>query len=108
MSDAPEQKEQQAPEFTPEQFKALTEELERYKAKHSETEKHRKEAERKAKELEEARAAAEQEALKKSGEFQKLWETEAEKAARIQRELDEERDNWRKERQAVQQKEITA
>lgn len=109
MSDAPEQQqEQQAPEFTPEQFKALTEELERYKAKHSETEKHRKEAERKAKELEEARAAAEQEALKKSGEFQKLWETEAEKAARIQRELDEERDNWRKERQAVQQKEITA
>ncbi len=108
MSDAPEQQEQQAPEFTPEQFKALTEELERYKAKHSETEKHRKEAERRAKELEEAQAKAEQEALKKSGEFQKLWETEAEKAARIQNELDTERDNWRKERQAVQQKEIGA
>ena len=108
MSDAPKQQEQQAPEFTPEQFKALTEELERYKAKHSETEKHRKEAELKAKELEGARAAAEQEALKKSGEFQKLWETEAEKAARIQRELEEERDSRRKERQAVQQKEISA
>ena len=109
MSEAQEQQqEQQAPEFTPEQFKALAEELERYKAKHSETEKHRKEAERKAKELEEARAAAEQEALKKSGEFQKLWETETEKAARIQRELDEERESRRKERQAVQQKEITA
>lgn len=95
-------------QFTPEQFKAMADELERYKAKHSEVDKHRKEAERRAKELEEAQAKAEQEALKKSGEFQKLWETEAEKAARIQNELDTERDNWRKERQAVQQKEIGA
>ncbi len=89
-------------------LKEKANELERYKVKHGEAEKHRKEAERRAKELEEAQAKAEQEALKKSGEFQKLWETEAEKVARIQRELDEERENWRKERQAVQQKEISA
>ncbi len=95
-------------QYTPEQVKAMADELERYKVKHGEAEKHRKEAERRAKELEEAQAKAEQEALKKSGEFQKLWETEAEKVARIQRELDEERENWRKERQAVQQKEISA
>ena len=95
-------------EYTPEQVKSMADELDRLK-KHQETLLgETKTAKQRAKELEEAQAAAEQEALKKSGEFQKLWETEAEKVARIQRELDEERDSRRKERQSVQQKEISA
>jgi hypothetical protein len=99
---------QAAPQFTPEQVSAMAEELERLKKHHGTLLDETKTAKQRAKELEDAKAKAEQESLKKSGEFQKLWETEAEKAARIQNELDAERDNWRKERQAVQQKEIGA
>lgn len=96
------------PQFTPEQVTAMMEELDRLKTHQGKLLDETKTAKQRAKELEDAQAQAQQEALKKSGEFQKLWETEAEKAARIQNELDTERDNWRKERQAVQQKEIGA
>jgi len=98
----------QAPQYTPEQVKAMADELERLK-KHQETLLgETKTAKQRAKELEEAQAAAEQEALKKSGEFQKLWETEAEKAARLQREMDEKEAAWREKERGTQRKEITA
>ena len=67
-----------------------------------------KSAKQKARELEELQRKQEEESLKKSGEWKQLYETEAEKAARIQRELDEERENRRKERQAAQQEKINS
>lgn len=80
--------------FTPEQFEALqaqlsevTGELDRFKAKHSEAEKHRKEAEKKAREEAEkaARESGNLEALEKSWQ-QKLADREAELRAALEAE----------------------
>lgn len=90
----------------PEEVKAQLEELERLKAHHGKLLDETKTAKQRAKDLEEAQALAEQEALKKSGEFQKLWETEAEKAARLQRELEETQASFREKEKARQQKDI--
>ena len=67
----------------------LRAELERYKAKQAESEKHRKEAERKAKEVEKAQAEAERKKAEDEGNHQKLWETEKERADRLEAELAE-------------------
>jgi len=67
----------------------LRAELERYKAKQAESEKHRKEAERKAKEVEKAQAEAERKKAEEEGNHQKLWETEKERADRLEAELAE-------------------
>lgn len=80
--------------FTPEQFQALQEqlttitgELDRFKAKHAEAEKHRKEAEKKAREEAEkvARESGNLEALEKSWQ-QKLADREAELRAALETE----------------------
>jgi predicted RNase H-like nuclease (RuvC/YqgF family) len=76
----------------------LRAELERYKAKQAETEKHRKEAERKAKEIERAQAEAERKKAEEEGNHQKLWETERERADRLEAELAE-RDKLLQERE---------
>ena len=101
MTEAAEQQEQQeqAPEFTPEQIKAMAEELERYKAKHTEAEKHRREAERRAKELEEAQAAEAEARAKEKGEFKELYEREQKAKA----ELAEKYESFAKR---IQQKEV--
>lgn len=90
----------------PEDVRAQLEELERLKSHHSRLLDETKSAKQKAQELEEAHRQAEEDRLKKEGEFQKLYESEAEKAARIQREFEEERENWRKERQDRQKRDI--
>ena len=95
-----EQHTQEQPEvITLEQFKALSDELERYKAKHGETEKHRKEAERRAKELEEAQAAEAEARAKEKGEFKELYEREQKAKA----ELAEKYESFAKR---IQQKEV--
>jgi len=76
----------------------LRAELERYKAKQAESEKHRKEAERKAKEIERAQAEAERKKAEEEGNHQKLWETEKERADRLEAELAE-RDKLLQERE---------
>lgn len=76
----------------------LRAELERYKANQAESEKHRKEAERKAKEVERAQAEAERKKAEEEGNHQKLWETEKERADRLEAELAE-RDKLLQERE---------
>ena len=66
------------------------------------------EVEKRLSQIEQERRQQEEESLKKSGEFKKLYESEAEKSARLQRELEEERETRRKERQAVQQEKINS
>lgn len=90
----------------PPEVKAKLEELERLKAHHGKLLDETKTAKQRAKELEEAREKAEKEALEKSGEFQKLWESESEKAARLQRELEEKESVWREKERERQQREI--
>lgn len=111
MSDQQTQTPAQAPsepEYKPEDIQAMAEELERLRGHHGKLLEETKTAKQRAKELEEAQAAAEQDALKKSGEFQKLWESEAEKAARLQRELEETQANYREKEKARQQNELIA
>lgn len=67
-----------------------------------------KAAKQRAAELEQAQKAAEEEALKKSGEFQKLYESETEKANRLSRELEEKEAMYREKEKVRQQKEIGA
>lgn len=74
-------------------------ELERYKAKHMEAEKHRKEAERRLKELEEMQAQREEESLKQQQEFKALYEREQ----KAKQELAEKYESFSKQ---VQRKEI--
>lgn len=92
----------------PEDIRAKLEELDRLKAHHNKLLDETKTAKQRAKELEEAQRQAEEEALKKSGEFQKLYESESEKAARLQRELEEERATFREREKQRQQKDIEA
>jgi len=67
----------------------LRAELERYKAKQSEAEKHRKEAEKRAQQVEREKAEAERKKAEEEGNHQKLWETERERADRLEAELAE-------------------
>jgi len=67
----------------------LRAELERYKAKQAEAEKHRKEAEKRAREIERERQEAERRKAEEEGNHQKLWETEKERAERLEAELAE-------------------
>ena len=103
----PNEQPSQEPEL-PAEIKAQLEELERLKSHHGKLLEETKTAKQRAKELEEAQAAAEQEALQKSGEFQKLWESEAEKAARLQRELEEKEAAWREKERSRQQQDIAS
>ena len=108
MTDNVEQEQQQQqPEFPADVLEKLAE-LDRLKAHQNKLLEETKTAKQRAKELEEAQALAEQEALKKSGEFQKLWESEAEKASRLQKEMDEKESAWREKERARQQRDIEA
>ena len=107
MSDQPESPE--TPVETPELPADIQEklaELDRLKAHHGKLLEETKTAKQKAQELEEAQRVADEERLKKDGEFQKLYESESEKAARLKQELEEERASWREKTRAQQQKEI--
>ena len=109
MSDenaAPETTEQ--PQYTAEQVQAMAAELERLKSHQSKLLEETKTAKQKAAELEEAQRIAEEEALKKSGEFQKLYESESEKAARISREFEEFQGTVRDREKQRQLKDISA
>lgn len=112
MSEQPEavETEQQAPEAKdtelPKDIQEKLAELERLKGHHGKLLEETKTAKQKAAELEEAQRKSEEEALKKSGEFQKLYESESEKASRLQQELEEERASWREKTRSQQQKEI--
>lgn len=81
-------------------------ELDRLKSHHTKLLDETKTAKQRAQELEAAQKKAEEEALKQSGEFQKLYESESEKAARLQQELEEERASYREKTRMQQQKEI--
>jgi len=74
---------------TPEEIESLRAERDRYKAKHEEAEKHRKAAEQKAKEVERERIENERRKAEEEGNHQKLWETEKERADRLEAELAE-------------------
>ena len=102
----PEQAEQQSAPELPDDVKAQLEELERLKSHHSKLMDETKSAKQKAQELEEAQRQAEEDRLKKEGEFQKLYETEAEKAQRLQREMEEKEASWRDREKARQQRDI--
>lgn len=94
-----------APELPPEIQEKLAE-LDRLKSHHTKLLDETKTAKQRAQELEAAQKKAEEEALKQSGEFQKLYESESEKAARLQQELEEERASYREKTRMQQQKEI--
>jgi len=82
-----------------EQPESANSELERYKVKHMEAEKHRKEAERRLKELEELQHQKEEESLKQQQEFKELYEREQ----KAKQELAEKYETFAK---TVQRKEI--
>lgn len=82
-----------------ESIESLKAELARYKAKHAETEKHRKSAEQKAREMEELQRQSEEEGLKQREEFRTLYERETKAKA----ELAEKYEGFSKR---IQQKEI--
>ena len=97
----------------PDDVKAKLEELDRIKAHHEKLLGETKAAKQRAQELEAAnkeadakRRQAEEERLKKEGEFQKLYESESERAARIEKELETERAERRQEAKERQQREI--
>ena len=97
----------------PDDVKAKLEELDRLKAHHEKLLGETKTAKQRAQELEAAnkeadakRRQAEEERLKKEGEFQKLYESESERAARIEKELETERAERRQEAKERQQREI--
>ncbi len=75
--------------ITPEEIEAIKADRDRYKAKHEEAEKHRKAAESKAKEVERERQENERRKAEEEGNHQKLWETEKERADRLEADLSE-------------------
>lgn len=90
----------------PKEIQEQLAELERLKSHHTKLLDETKTAKQKAAELEAAQEKAEQDRLLKEGEFQKLYESESEKASRLMQELEEERSAWREKTRTQQQKEI--